>query len=39
LKIVKRVPIVIKPNNINKEYLKTKKEKLGHYLDQKGVVR
>ncbi|MFA6888415.1 MAG: GTP cyclohydrolase II [Candidatus Woesearchaeota archaeon] len=27
-----RVPISIKPNNHNKEYLKTKKEKLGHIL-------
>lgn len=39
LKIVKRVPIVIKPNKINMGYLKTKKEKLGHYLEQEGVVR
>jgi len=39
LNIVKRVPIVIKPNKINREYLKTKKEKLGHYLEGKGIVR
>ncbi len=32
LKIMKRIPIEIKPNKINKEYLKTKKEKLGHLL-------
>ncbi len=32
LKIVKRVPIEVKPNKINKKYLKTKKEKLGHIL-------
>ena len=39
LKIVERVPIVIKPNKINKRYLQVKKQKLGHYLEQKGVVR
>jgi 3,4-dihydroxy 2-butanone 4-phosphate synthase/GTP cyclohydrolase II len=39
LKIVERVPIIIKPNKINKKYLSTKKEKLGHYLEEKGVVR
>ena len=38
LEIVERVPIVIKPNKVNKKYLKTKKEKLGHYLEEKGVV-
>lgn len=39
LEIVERVPIIIKPNKLNKKYLKTKKEKLGHYLEGKGVVR
>ena len=39
LEIVERVPIVIKPNKINRKYLKTKQEKLGHYLEEKGVVR
>lgn len=39
LKIVERVPIQIKPNKSNKKYLQTKKEKLGHYLEEKGVVR
>ena len=39
LRIVERVPIMIKPNKINKKYLKTKREKLGHYLEEKGVVR
>ena len=38
LEIVERVPIVIKPNKINKKYLKTKKEKLGHYIEEKGFI-
>ena len=38
IKIVERVPLVIKPGKINKKYLKTKKEKLGHYLEEKGIV-
>jgi 3,4-dihydroxy 2-butanone 4-phosphate synthase/GTP cyclohydrolase II len=32
LQIVERVPIEIKPNESNLEYLRTKKEKLGHVL-------
>jgi 3,4-dihydroxy 2-butanone 4-phosphate synthase/GTP cyclohydrolase II len=32
LKIVKQVPIKIKPNPHNERYLKTKREKLGHLL-------
>ena len=39
LEIVERIPIQIKPNKINKMYLKAKKEKLGHFLEGKGVVR
>ena len=39
LEIVERVPIIIKSNKINKKYLKTKKEKLGHYLEEKGIVK
>lgn len=33
LKIVKRIPIEIKPNQVNIHYLKTKKKKLGHLLE------
>ena len=33
LSIVQRVPIEIFPNKLNKGYLKTKKEKLGHLLE------
>ncbi len=33
LKVVERVPIVISHNESNKNYLKTKKEKLGHFLE------
>jgi 3,4-dihydroxy 2-butanone 4-phosphate synthase/GTP cyclohydrolase II len=32
LEIVERVPIEIYPNNNNKEYLKTKRDKLGHLI-------
>jgi 3,4-dihydroxy 2-butanone 4-phosphate synthase/GTP cyclohydrolase II len=34
LKIVEQVPIQIPPNQKNKRYLQTKKEKLGHMLDE-----
>lgn len=33
LKVIERVPIVVPHNEKNKCYLKTKKEKLGHFLD------
>ena len=33
LKIVERVPLEITPNENNLEYLRTKKEKLGHVLN------
>ena len=39
LKIIERVPIQIKPNKSNKKYLATKKEKLGHFLEKKGIVK
>ncbi len=32
LEVVERVPIEILPSECNKEYLSTKKEKMGHYL-------
>ncbi len=39
LEIVERIPIQIKPTKSNKRYLQTKKDKLGHYLEEKGVVK
>ena len=33
LKIVENIPIEIEPNEYNKFYLQTKKDKLGHFLD------
>jgi 3,4-dihydroxy 2-butanone 4-phosphate synthase/GTP cyclohydrolase II len=33
LRIVERVPIVIEPNDENRRYLETKRDKLGHLLD------
>ncbi len=33
LEIVHRIPLEIKPNESNRDYLKTKKEKLGHLLE------
>jgi len=34
LEIVERVPIVITPHDCNRAYLRTKREKLGHLLDE-----
>jgi 3,4-dihydroxy 2-butanone 4-phosphate synthase/GTP cyclohydrolase II len=33
LRIVERVPIQVVPNPNNRQYLQTKKDKLGHLLD------
>ena len=33
LNIVGRVPLEVEPNDKNKDYLKTKKDKMGHILD------
>lgn len=38
IKIIERVPLIIEPNTTNIKYLKAKKEKLGHYLEDKGFV-
>jgi 3,4-dihydroxy 2-butanone 4-phosphate synthase/GTP cyclohydrolase II len=34
LEIVERVPIVIEPKEENRDYLRTKKEKLGHIIEK-----
>lgn len=39
LEIAQRIPLLTKPNKINKKYLKTKKERLGHYLEEEGIVK
>lgn len=39
LEITDRVPIQMKANHYDYQYLKTKKEKLGHYLEDKGFVK
>ena len=33
LKVVERIPLTVQPNKVNEKYLKTKKSKLGHYLE------
>jgi 3,4-dihydroxy 2-butanone 4-phosphate synthase/GTP cyclohydrolase II len=39
LKITERVPLIVEANENNKKYLETKKEKLGHMFEDKGVVK
>ena len=36
LEIVERLPIEVPPNDKNREYLRTKREKLGHLLKLMG---
>lgn len=38
LEIVERVPIEIPPNEVNHNYLKTKKERMGHILNNKETI-
>ena len=39
IKITERVPLVIKATKDSENYLKAKKEKLGHFLEDKGFVK
>ena len=39
LKIVERIPLLTEANELNKNYLKTKKEKLGHLMEDRAFVR
>jgi 3,4-dihydroxy 2-butanone 4-phosphate synthase/GTP cyclohydrolase II len=39
LEIVERVALIGKVTSDNEKYLKTKKEKLGHFLEDKGIVK
>ena len=33
LEIVERVPLEIEPNEVNRQYLQTKRDKLGHFIE------
>ena len=33
IEVVERVPLIVKASSLSQDYLKTKKEKLGHLLD------
>jgi 3,4-dihydroxy 2-butanone 4-phosphate synthase/GTP cyclohydrolase II len=37
LKVTKRVPLEVAANRSNKDYLKVKKEKLGHLLEHLSI--
>ncbi|MBD3164724.1 GTP cyclohydrolase II [Candidatus Woesearchaeota archaeon] len=39
IKIRERLPLVIKCNKYNEKYLCTKKTKLGHLIEEKGVIK
>ncbi len=36
LQVVERVPLEISPNEANRTYLRTKRDKMGHLLAQAG---
>ncbi len=36
--IVRRIPLVVKPNSHNKMYLKTKRKKMGHLLEDSEIA-
>ena len=36
LRVVEQVPIVVDPNDVNRRYLDTKRDKLGHRLHHQG---
>lgn len=38
LEIVDRVPIIVASNQHNENYLRTKREKMGHWLDETGLA-
>jgi 3,4-dihydroxy 2-butanone 4-phosphate synthase/GTP cyclohydrolase II len=38
IRIVERIPLIVEPSKENAAYLKAKKEKLGHYLEECGFV-
>ena len=38
LEVVERVPIVIEPNEVNKDYLLTKEKKMGHLLNLEDII-
>ena len=39
IEIIERIPLITAPNTKNKGYLRTKKEKLGHFLEEKGYAK
>jgi len=39
LKIAERIPLTVSSTKESKNYLKTKKEKLGHYIEDEGFVK
>ena len=39
IKILERIPIIIKSGKSNRYYLDTKKRKLGHMMDREGIIK